>query len=101
MPRYAARHQRFEGAGREAARAEIAPHRSAPPRTSRAPCAPCAPAAAPIAWPCRARRRQGSAMSMPDDLPLQTGDVLKGKYRVVRVIGAGGMGAVLEAHHLV
>ncbi|AGP35701.1 serine/threonine-protein kinase [Sorangium cellulosum] len=40
-------------------------------------------------------------MSMPDDLPLQTGDVLKGKYRVVRVIGAGGMGAVLEAHHLV
>jgi serine/threonine-protein kinase len=36
----------------------------------------------------------------PPELPVQTGDVIAGKYRVERVIGAGGMGAVVEATHL-
>jgi serine/threonine-protein kinase len=32
--------------------------------------------------------------------PVNEGDVLAGKYRVERVIGVGGMGVVVAAHHL-
>ncbi|HVR19087.1 MAG TPA: serine/threonine-protein kinase [Polyangiaceae bacterium] len=32
--------------------------------------------------------------------PVSPGDVLAGKYRVERVIGAGGMGVVVQATHL-
>jgi serine/threonine-protein kinase len=32
--------------------------------------------------------------------PLRPGDVIAGKYRVERVLGAGGMGAVVEARHV-
>src|SRR5215472_17847369 len=31
--------------------------------------------------------------------PLAQGSILKGKYRVERTIGRGGMGVVLAAHH--
>lgn len=32
--------------------------------------------------------------------PVRTGDILAGKYRVERVLGAGGMGVVVAAEHL-
>lgn len=34
------------------------------------------------------------------ELAFGPGDVLAGKYRIERVIGRGGMGVVLAAHHL-
>src|ERR1700675_3650466 len=36
----------------------------------------------------------------PDHGDLKPGDVLAGKYRVERVLGAGGMGVVVAAHHI-
>jgi serine/threonine-protein kinase len=36
----------------------------------------------------------------PPSLGVAPGDVLAGKYRVERVLGAGGMGVVVAAHHI-
>lgn len=35
----------------------------------------------------------------PSDLPVAIGDVLDGKYKIVRVLGKGGMGVVMAAVH--
>ena len=44
------------------------------------------------------------AMSVNDPsesrVPVHPGDILAGKYRVERVLGVGGMGVVVAAHHL-
>jgi len=37
----------------------------------------------------------------PSSGEVKRGDILAGKYRVARILGAGGMGVVVEAEHLV
>jgi serine/threonine-protein kinase len=41
-----------------------------------------------------------SQLLCPDDLGISPGVAVGGKYRVDRVLGAGGMGVVVAAHHL-
>jgi serine/threonine protein kinase len=36
----------------------------------------------------------------PSDVGVMPGDILAGKYRVERILGQGGMGVVVAAHHL-
>lgn len=38
--------------------------------------------------------------ALVDQVPVQEGDILDGKYRVDRVLGAGGMGVVVAATHV-
>ena len=42
-----------------------------------------------------------SSASGKPTAPPREGDVIAGKYRVERILGAGGMGVVVAAHHLV
>jgi serine/threonine protein kinase len=43
---------------------------------------------------------QGSEGLPPGSVPVRSGDVLAGKYRVDRILGVGGMGVVVAATHL-
>ncbi|MCA9647409.1 MAG: serine/threonine protein kinase, partial [Myxococcales bacterium] len=42
-----------------------------------------------------------SAVAENVDVEVKPGDVLAGKYRVEKVLGAGGMGVVVQATHVV
>jgi serine/threonine protein kinase len=39
-------------------------------------------------------------MSIQEVAGIREGDILAGKYRVDRLLGVGGMGAVVAAHHI-
>jgi serine/threonine-protein kinase len=57
-------------------------------------------ASGPAPWPPRPHRIAGGGGSMTDDeLGDRADRVVAGKYRLVRLIGAGGMGTVHEAIH--
>ncbi|MEN9577215.1 MAG: hypothetical protein RJA70_224 [Pseudomonadota bacterium] len=40
-------------------------------------------------------------MNQPSEIEVKEGDVLDGKYRVEKILGAGGMGVVVSAQHTV
>src|SRR3954464_8558951 len=42
----------------------------------------------------------GCSMKGPEKSPVEIGEVVDGKYRVERMIGAGGMGVVVAARHV-
>ncbi|MEZ4295402.1 MAG: protein kinase [Polyangiaceae bacterium] len=46
------------------------------------------------------RRPVNAPASHNEDIPVQPGAILAGKYRVDRVLGKGGMGVVVEARHV-
>ncbi|MDI3283517.1 serine/threonine-protein kinase [Polyangium sp. 15x6] len=46
------------------------------------------------------RRSDSSWEDEPSGLPVAIGDVLDGKYRVLRVLGKGGMGVIVAAAHV-
>src|SRR5262245_13743105 len=39
-------------------------------------------------------------MTTTDELPIDVGDLVGGKYRVEKLLGAGGMGVVVSARHV-
>src|SRR5580698_7299320 len=55
-------------------------------------------------WRCRpATPEVGSGVAGGAPQPqagVRPGDILAGKYRVERILGAGGMGVVVAAHHI-
>src|SRR5579864_2108354 len=57
---------------------------------------------APLLFESTSARRTGSRLKLKVEPPmhLETGQVIDGKYRLTRLIGTGGMGAVYEGENI-
>jgi serine/threonine-protein kinase len=49
--------------------------------------------------PSHASRRGTKELAAMVESPVSVGDLLAGKYRIERILGVGGMGVILVAHH--